>query len=226
MLLEMNKRQNLTVLHDAAKAWHGTGAALDSLWQQRKVAAAPLKVCGILLYLLCISALQVCSPSIMQFQLFNTTVTTTLPTTTTWPSPTMNWNMIDWVTVTSLVPSVGRLSRLSSPGLINSTLYNVVSSNVSPGNVTVDAVDLVVSCSPLSNSIVNTGRYGEPRVNYSNGAPLEIDFVPCERSSFLVMIVVMRHFEGKDQIVWRDDLLDPSGSKVATPTCSRVHVHE
>jgi hypothetical protein len=82
---------------------------------------------------------------------------------------------------------VGRLPGLSSPGLINSTPHNAVPSNGAPGSETVEAAELVVRYSTLPDSMLDTRRYGEPRVNYNDGAPLEIVFVPREHLSFLMM---------------------------------------
>jgi hypothetical protein len=148
------RQQKLTTIHDMCGAWSGIGAAMNSLWQQTKVAAAPYTILLILTYLGCISGLHIISSSIIQFQPFNDTMMITIQSTSTWPAPSVDFSGLEWPVITSMLPT---LSGLSANGLTNSTLYDIPSLEYSFTRVVVNGTTVSAECGLLSNtSAVNT----------------------------------------------------------------------
>ncbi|KIJ20564.1 hypothetical protein PAXINDRAFT_106168 [Paxillus involutus ATCC 200175] len=144
-------------------AWSGIGAAINSLWQQTKVAASPYTILLILTYLGCISGLHIISSSIIQFQLFNNTMTSTIQSTSTWLPPSVDFSSLEWQTVTSMLPTV---SGLSANGLTNSTLYDIPSLEYPFTRVVVNGTTVSAECGLLSNiSAVNTTLDDSGRFN-------------------------------------------------------------
>ncbi|KAH7920599.1 hypothetical protein BV22DRAFT_790915 [Leucogyrophana mollusca] len=157
--------QTLTATHDGMRAWIGLGTACDCLWNQTKLATTPLKVFCVAIYLSCIAALHIASSSIMQFQNFNNTITTSVSTALGWPdnswfsvaeyqtynsSSTTTWNAIS-----SVAPFVANLSGISTAGLTGSTVYDVLALNGGTGNATVNATTVNVQCGVITGGAYN-----------------------------------------------------------------------
>ncbi|KAF8837093.1 hypothetical protein BDN67DRAFT_1005137 [Paxillus ammoniavirescens] len=156
------RRQKLTSIHDVCGAWGGIGAAINSLWQQTKIAAAPSTILVILTYLGCISGLHIISSSIIQFQPFNDTMTSTTQSTSTWPAPSVDISGLDWPSITPLAPMLPTLSGLSANGLTNSTLYDIPSVKYPFTEVVVNGTTVSAECGLLSNtSAVTLDDLGE-----------------------------------------------------------------
>ncbi|KIK92696.1 hypothetical protein PAXRUDRAFT_13082 [Paxillus rubicundulus Ve08.2h10] len=150
------RRQKLTSIHDTCGAWSGIGAAINSLWQQTKVAAAPSVILVILTYLGCISGLHIISSSIIQFQPFNGTMTSTIQSASAWPAPSVDISTLDWPSITPLAPMLPTLSGLSANGLTNSTLYDIPSVKYPFTKVVVNGATVSAECGLLSNTSVVT----------------------------------------------------------------------
>ncbi|KAH7925781.1 hypothetical protein BV22DRAFT_407129 [Leucogyrophana mollusca] len=143
------QRQSVAAIHDTTGAWVGLGAAFDSLWQQTKIITSPLKILAVTTYLLCITTLHISSSSVLQLQNFNSTVSASVTTVVGWPDPSVDMSKFDWPTVTSIVPSIGQLAGLTSAGLFNATVYDILGANTGIGNVTVNATTIKTSCALL-----------------------------------------------------------------------------
>lgn len=151
LFASLSQRQKLTTAHDISEAWAGLGAAVLTLWQQTKIAASPRAVILVFLYLTCISVLHVASPTIMQFQPYNVTLTTVIASNSTWPDPSVNLSALTWAGITPLAPSMSNLnsSVLSTSGLVNSTLYNTFTGNQQVVNASVNATTIHANCGLL-----------------------------------------------------------------------------
>lgn len=153
----MSKRQKLTAVHDISGAWNGIGAAISTLWQQTKIMSAPSAILLAFAYLSCISGLHIISSSVVQFEAFNNTVTSLVPSTLAWPSPSVNLSALTWATISPLLTLWPLLS--TAKGLNGSTLYDVPSSGYTYTGATVKVTNLTAECGLLSNlsvGILNT----------------------------------------------------------------------
>lgn len=150
----MSKRQTLTATHDISGAWNGIGAAINTLWQQTKIVSAPAAILMTLFYLGCISGLHIISSSVIQFEAFNNTVTSTVPSTLAWPSPSVDLSVLTWETISPLLKLWPLLS--TAKGLSGSTLYDVPSSGYAYAGAVVNATTLTAQCGLLSNLSVGT----------------------------------------------------------------------
>jgi hypothetical protein len=146
------RRQKLTSIHDMCGAWSGIGAAINSLWQQTKIAASPSTTLVILTYLGCISGLHIISSSIIQFQPFNNPMTITIQSRLAWPPPSVDIGSFDWRSITSMLPMLPTLSGLSANGLTNSTLYDIPSLEYPFTGVVVNGTTVSAECGLLSNT--------------------------------------------------------------------------
>ncbi|KAF8842346.1 hypothetical protein BDN67DRAFT_383903 [Paxillus ammoniavirescens] len=146
------RRHKLTTIHDMCGAWSGIGAAINSLWQQTKVTASPSTILVILTYLGCISGLHIISSSVIQFQPFNNTMTSTIQSTSTWPDPSIDISNLEWLSITPLALMLPTLSGLSSNGLTNSTLYDIPSVEYPFTGVIVNGTTVSAECGLLSNT--------------------------------------------------------------------------
>ncbi|KAH7920956.1 hypothetical protein BV22DRAFT_1132656 [Leucogyrophana mollusca] len=201
LLRRLSQRQMLTTVHDVTGAWSGLGAAFDTLWQQTKVVASPLGVFSVTAYLLGITALHITSSSILQFQNFNSTLTTSVPTAVGWPDPSVSFTGFNWSTIASLAPFVKNLSGFSNAGLANGTVYDVLLDSASgTGNTTVNATSVTTSCAVVS------GWNYEPNGTYLYIYTDEMDMV----GSALFSI------PWKDQVLWLDTKGDGFNENVLT----------
>ena len=147
----LSRRQKLTTTHDISEAWNGLGAAILTLWQQTKIAASASATISVFLYLACISVLHVASPAIMQFEPYNASMATIVASNSTWPDPSVNLTALDWGGISPMVPLMFGFSSsmLSTPGLVNSTLYDTFSENQAIINATVNASTIRANCGLL-----------------------------------------------------------------------------
>ncbi|KAH7919915.1 hypothetical protein BV22DRAFT_839322 [Leucogyrophana mollusca] len=147
------RRQSVASIHDTTGAWVGLGAAFDSLWQQTKIVTSPLKILAVTAYLLCITTLHISSSSVLQFQNFNNTVSASVTTVVGWPHPSVDTFKFDWPTIASIVPSIGQLAGLTSAGLFNNTVYDILGANTGIGNATVNATTVKASCALVTGMV-------------------------------------------------------------------------
>ena len=146
----MSKRQTLTAVHDISGAWNGIGAAIGVVWQQTKVISAPSAVLSTLIYLGAVSALHIVSSSVIQFESFNHTVSTAVPSTLAWPPPSVNLSDLTWGTVAPLLALWPLIP--TAKGLSGSTLYDVPSSGYIYTGAVVNATSITAECGLLPNN--------------------------------------------------------------------------
>ncbi|KAH0834231.1 hypothetical protein J3R83DRAFT_11547 [Lanmaoa asiatica] len=139
----MAKRQKLTAVHDISDAWNGIGAAIGASWQQTKVASAPSTILLTVAYLSCISGLHIISSSVIQFEVFNNTVTSSC-----------SCQHFDWATISPLMVFGPLLP--TARGLSGSTLYDVPSPDYSYTGAIVNVTTISAGCGLLSNLSAGT----------------------------------------------------------------------
>ncbi|KAH7904204.1 hypothetical protein BJ138DRAFT_1119628 [Hygrophoropsis aurantiaca] len=147
-----SRRQKLTSIHDIAEAWIGIGAALFGLWDQIKVKTSMRATIAVTVYLLSISALHITSSSIMQLQTFNATITVPISTTVGWPDESVDLASLAWSSIDPFIPATSQLATLSTAGISNSTIYDLVSRNSGFGEAIVNATTVSASCGLLPAS--------------------------------------------------------------------------
>ena len=154
----LSRRQKLTTTHDVSQAWGGLGTSILTLWQQTKIAASPCAVILVFLYLTCISVLHVASSTIMQFQPYNASLSTVVPSNSTWPDPSVNLSALGWNEITPLVPAMSNLdsSTLLMSGLVNSTLYDTFTRTQNVISASVNASTIRANCGLLPTSPSNS----------------------------------------------------------------------
>ncbi|KAG0700866.1 hypothetical protein DFH29DRAFT_1000778 [Suillus ampliporus] len=149
------RRLKLTAIHDISGAWAGLGSALSSVWQQIHIPASWRMTSAVTAYLACISVLHVTSSTLLQFQTFNASMTTSVPTTLGWldlsvpasdPKSGINWGAM----IASL-PVVNQLPGLVSTGLSSATVYDIPQTNSIVGYATVNATTITSHCGLLPN---------------------------------------------------------------------------
>ncbi|KIJ06362.1 hypothetical protein PAXINDRAFT_20446 [Paxillus involutus ATCC 200175] len=173
------RRQKLTGIHDMCGAWSGIGAAINSLWQQTKISAAPATILLILMYLGCITGLHIISSSIIQFQPFNNAVNITIQSKLAWPPPSVDIGSFEW-TVIPMLPMLPTLSGLSANGLTNSTLYDIPSLENPFTGVVVNGTTVSAECGLLSNTsavTMNNSGYFNATVSGLGGLMLSSEGV-------------------------------------------------
>ncbi|KAG1786331.1 uncharacterized protein HD556DRAFT_1537271 [Suillus plorans] len=126
------RRVKLTAVHDISGAWAGLGSALTA-------------------YLASISMLHVTSSTLLQFQTFNASMTTLVPTTLGWLNDSSHGYLTDLGPITTSLPVVKHLTGLVSAGLSNTTLYDTLKRTAIAGNATVNATTVASSCGLVPN---------------------------------------------------------------------------
>lgn len=167
------RRQKLTVIHDISGAWMGLGSALTSVWRQVGIPASWWAISAVTAYLASISVLHVTSSTLLQFQTFNTSTATSVPTIRGWPNDWMSFDpfLTNWGSITASLPVVSQLPGLVSVGLSNNTVYDTPQTNSMTGNATVSATTISSHCGLLPN-ITYTVDAGMVTVNSSIGQGL------------------------------------------------------
>ncbi|KAG8217910.1 hypothetical protein J3R82DRAFT_6076 [Butyriboletus roseoflavus] len=146
--------QKLTAVHDISGAWNGIGAAINALWQQTKITSSPSALVLVFIYLSCISSLHIISSSVIQFEAFNNTVTSVVPSSLAWTSSTANLSTLDGNNVAPFMALWPLLP--TAKGLSGSTLFDVPSPDYAYTGAVVDATTISAECGLLSNLSVGT----------------------------------------------------------------------
>ncbi|KAG2145695.1 hypothetical protein BD769DRAFT_1417277 [Suillus cothurnatus] len=167
------RRLKLTAIHDISGAWAGLGSALSSVWRQADIPASWWTTSAVAAYLASITVLHVTSSTLLQFQTFNTSMTTSVPTTLGWLDDSSYGSFANLGFITPSLPVVNHLTGLVSAGLSNTTLYDTLKTNTIAGNATVNATTLTSHCGLI------------PNVTYSANTSTAI--VPFGPNSFRVL---------------------------------------
>ncbi|KAG1744344.1 hypothetical protein EDD22DRAFT_290739 [Suillus occidentalis] len=157
-------RLKLTSIHDISGAWAGIGSALSSVWKQTGTPALLWATTSVTAYLVCISVLHVTSSTLLQFQTFNSTMTTTVSTTLGWIDITSG-TLANWGTIAASLPAISRFPGIVYAGLSNDTVYDTLQTSSVAGHATVNATTITSHCGLLPNVTYT-------RNNNSASAPL------------------------------------------------------
>ena len=146
------QKHYLTSVYGIAQAWTGIGAAVYTLWQQTKVASSIWTLLGVISYLACISILHIAFTTIMQFTAFNSSSIIMMQPVIALPDATILANGT-WQNAFSVMPPGSLLSNIQTIGLLNNTIYDVVTTTGDPTltNAIVNATALQANCGLLSN---------------------------------------------------------------------------
>ncbi|KAG0691639.1 hypothetical protein DFH29DRAFT_1016108 [Suillus ampliporus] len=139
------------VIHDITGAWAGLSSALSSVWRQTNIPASWWTTFAVTAYLASISVLHVTSSTLLQFQTFNTSMVTSVPTTLGWPNDISYGSDMNWELMTASLPVVNHLPGLVTAGLSNTTLYDTIRTSSVGGNATVNATTITSCCGLLPN---------------------------------------------------------------------------
>ncbi|KAG1777948.1 hypothetical protein EV702DRAFT_203484 [Suillus placidus] len=181
------RRVKLTAIHDISGAWASLGSALSSVWQQTDIPASWWTTSAVAAYLASITVLHVTSSTLLQFQTFNTSMTTSVPTTLGWLDDSSYSSSTNLGLITPSLPIVNHLTGLVSAGLSNTTLYDTLQTNAIAGNATVNATTVTSTCGLIPNvtysantstAIVPFGTNAFNVLNASNIWPDQIHVVP------------------------------------------------
>ncbi|KAG2105487.1 uncharacterized protein F5147DRAFT_241761 [Suillus discolor] len=145
------RRVKLTAVHDISGAWAGLGSALSSVWRQTDVPASWWTTSAVAAYLASITVLHVTSSTLLQFQTFNASMTTSVPTTQGWLNDSSYSSSTNLGLITLSLPVVNQLTGLVSAGLSNTTLYDTLKTNGMTGNATVNATTVTSHCGLIPN---------------------------------------------------------------------------
>ncbi|KAG1898895.1 uncharacterized protein F5891DRAFT_1236073 [Suillus fuscotomentosus] len=145
------RRVKLTAVHDISGAWAGLGSALTSVWRQTDIPASWWTTSAVAAYLASITVLHVTSSTLLQFQTFNASMTTSVPTTLGWLDDSSYNYLTDLGPITTSLPVVNHLTGLVSAGLSNTTLYDTLKTTAISGNATVNATTVTSSCGLVPN---------------------------------------------------------------------------
>ena len=111
----------------------------------------------------------------MEFQPYNATSITAVPSNTTWPDSSVNLTTFNMAAIAQLVPLMSGLTGLSTDGLINSTLYDTFSKTPQMVSATVNANTVRANCGVLSNLTYTNGS--ELTITASMNGVGEVDFI-------------------------------------------------
>ncbi|OAX34705.1 hypothetical protein K503DRAFT_425012 [Rhizopogon vinicolor AM-OR11-026] len=145
------RRLKLTSIHDISGAWSGLGSALSSVWQQFDIPASWWTTSTVAAYLACLSVLHVTSSTLLQFQTFNSTISTSVPTALGWRDDLFSGAAASWSPITASLPVVSRFPGLVFAGLSNATIYDIPKTSSIVGNATVNATTIFSHCRLLPN---------------------------------------------------------------------------
>lgn len=181
------RRLKLTAIHDISGAWTGLGSALSSIWRQTDIPTSWWTTSAVTAYLVNITVLHITSSTLLQFQTFNTSMTTSVPTTLGWLDDSSYGSFANLGLITPSLPVVNHLTGLVSAGLSNTTLYDTLKSSAIAGNATVNATTITSHCGLISNvtysantstAIVPFGPNSSRVLNASTLWPDQIHIVP------------------------------------------------
>lgn len=177
----------LTAIHDISGAWTGLGSALSSIWRQTDIPTSWWTTSAVTAYLVNITVLHITSSTLLQFQTFNTSMTTSVPTTLGWLDDSSYGSFANLGLITPSLPVVNHLTGLVSAGLSNTTLYDTLKSSAIAGNATVNATTITSRCGLIPNvtysantstAIVPFGSNSSRVLNASALWPDQIHIVP------------------------------------------------
>ncbi|KAG2119334.1 hypothetical protein DEU56DRAFT_836709 [Suillus clintonianus] len=173
------RRLKLTSIHDISGAWAGLGSALNTVWKQTGAPASLWATTAVTSYLLCVSVLHVTSSTLLQFQTFNSSITTNVSTSLGWVDLSTSTSLIDnWKTIiTSSLPTIIQFSGLVSTGLSNNTVYDTSQTNSIVGYAEVNATTITSSCAVLPNATYSqdSSRATAP---FGNGGVFQVAVTP------------------------------------------------
>ncbi|KAF8449298.1 hypothetical protein L210DRAFT_2656525 [Boletus edulis BED1] len=152
----VGNRRKLTTVHDVSGAWTGIGAAIHVFWQQHQVASSILEIATVVTYLASMLVLHIGSSSIMQWQVFNSTLVDTLTSDLAFPGSAVNTSQLRWEGIFPVLQSISLDTGVSTYGLSNNTIYDMpqVPTNVAFLEASVNATTISVQCGLLPNLTV------------------------------------------------------------------------
>ncbi|KAG1733529.1 hypothetical protein EDB19DRAFT_1911515 [Suillus lakei] len=180
------RRRKLTAIHDISGAWAGLGSALSSVWRQTVIPASWWTTLAVTAYLASISALHVTSSTLLQFQTFNTSMVTSVPTTLGWIDDESYNSGANWGFITPSIPVINQLPGLVTAGLSNTTVYDTPKTASIVGNATVNVTTITSRCGLL------------PNVAYSANTSTVI--APCTVDGTRFSLVLSANIPWSDQI--------------------------
>ncbi|KAF8449309.1 hypothetical protein L210DRAFT_3640903 [Boletus edulis BED1] len=149
----VGNRRKLTTVHDVFGAWTGIGAAIHVLWQQHQVASSILEITTVVTYLASMLVLHIGSSSIMQWQVFNSTLVDTLTSDLAVPSNVVDTSQLRWEWIFPVLQSSSLDASVSTYGLSNNTIYDMpqVPTHVAFLEASVNATTISVQCGLVPN---------------------------------------------------------------------------
>ncbi|KAG1749615.1 uncharacterized protein EDB91DRAFT_754023 [Suillus paluster] len=96
------RRLKLTAIYDISGAWAGLVSALSSVWRQTDIPPSWWMTSAVTVYLASMSVLHVTSSTLLQFQTFNTSIPTSVPTILGWPNDLTDSISVNWGSITAL----------------------------------------------------------------------------------------------------------------------------
>ncbi|KAG0693049.1 hypothetical protein DFH29DRAFT_881780 [Suillus ampliporus] len=197
------RRLKLTAIHDITGAWADLGSALSSVWRQTNIPASWWTTFAVTTYLASISVLHVTSSTLLQFQTFNTSIATSVPTTLGWPNDIPYDSDANWEFMTASLPVVNHLPGLVTAGLSNTTLYDTIRTSSVGGNATVNATTITSCCGLLPNitlhgSLLMIDPFNIPGLSTTFCITMEVPWsdliqvlqiIPCNVSEFAIAYV-------------------------------------
>ncbi|KAF8449306.1 hypothetical protein L210DRAFT_3640901 [Boletus edulis BED1] len=149
----VGNRRKLTTIHDVSGAWTGIGAAMYVLWRQRQVAPSILEIIAVVTYLTSMLILHVGSSSIMQWQVFNSTLVDILVSDLAFPGSTVNISQLQWEVIFPVLQSISLDTGVSTYGLSNNIIYDMpqVPTHVAFLEASVNATTISVQCGLVPN---------------------------------------------------------------------------
>ncbi|KAG2337082.1 hypothetical protein BDR05DRAFT_970597 [Suillus weaverae] len=146
------RRLKLTAIHDISGAWAGLGSTLSSVWKQADIPASLWATTAVTTYLVCISVLHVTSSTLLQFQTFNSSMTTRVSTTLGWIDVSnSSAGVLYWGAITEFLPAISQFPGLVSTGLSSNTVYDILKTSSVVGHAMVNATTITSSCGLLPN---------------------------------------------------------------------------
>ncbi|KAJ7303723.1 hypothetical protein DFH08DRAFT_825656 [Mycena albidolilacea] len=159
--------RTLTATHDNLAAWNGVGAAMSVVYNQFSIPASVTGSICILGYLASILILGVTTPALFSIQVFNLTLSSTMPTQ---GAPQLNKTDPKWVTSSlailahkllsvtytfiensiDFISWIGNLDESHTVGLYNGTLYDAVAELTPTGGASaVSGIGFNITCGYL-----------------------------------------------------------------------------
>ncbi|KIP09766.1 hypothetical protein PHLGIDRAFT_302484 [Phlebiopsis gigantea 11061_1 CR5-6] len=157
---EFYVRQALSALHDKSTAWSGIGSSFLTLWGQLRVRTAPVRLFMIASYLAGIFVFHITTPSLFNVAPYNVTTLVKQTTAQSRVIPNISSAVITGglfpESIYSILEVLPLYPDLDTPGLLNSTLYDVVPLlDDATGEVIVSAAQFEVDCGAVRGGYIN-----------------------------------------------------------------------